>query len=73
MHKYDYGSIPFVVCRLDGYVDFGYAAEAWVVNFYKWLQRVERPQFDRALGLLLGYSVKSIQYFDNKIDLEMGN
>lgn len=63
------GIVPYVIQRTDGAVDFGYAAEPWVVCLYRWLLNcrdvVPPRHYQQILGLIFGYSPTAIQNNDN--------
>src|SRR5690348_4926586 len=40
--------IPFVIPRLDGFADCGFAAASWVVDLYEWLLRSENVPQEQA-------------------------
>ncbi len=61
--------VPFVVRRLDGFADCGFAAAAWVVDLYEWLVSsgdVPPEHAHRIRGLLLGYDVASVRAHDDR-------
>lgn len=62
------GAIPFVCDCKDGLAEYGYAAEAWVVDLFEWVMTAERnvvPETHRhhVLGLLLGYAPSAVRDF----------
>jgi len=56
--------LSFVFDRGDGKADFGFVSDAWVLDLYKWIQIAPKKQFNRMLGLLLGYDVKAIGRYE---------
>ena len=60
----DYDVISFVFDRGDGTADFGFVSDAWILDLYKWIQIAPKIQFNRVLGLLLGYDVKAIGRYE---------
>lgn len=54
------GVQPFVIRRSDGTIDYGYAAEAWVVDLFRWAREAPAEHEAAILGLLLGYSPPAI-------------
>lgn len=55
------GAIPFMIARGDGWVEYGFASDAWIVELYGWVLRgAPEERRDALTGLLLGYSSSSI-------------
>ncbi len=64
-------TIPFVIDRGDGFVDFGFASKRWVIELYRWAvtekeNAVPDVHRHRILGLLLGYSADAIDAFEEE-------
>lgn len=59
--------IPFVIPAGERAL-FGFAASGWVVRLYAWLARTDLPVeiADSIQGLLLGYSVQSIEKYTDR-------
>ena len=55
--------IPFVHKNLDGFVDYGFAREPWVLEIYKWICNSKVPKKYRNIivGLLCGYSTEALR------------
>lgn len=65
----DSRAIPFVVPRLDGIADCGYASAGWIIHLYKWLVQtpsIPEIQQHRIRGMLLGYSSAAIRDHDER-------
>ena len=59
-------AIPFVVSDSSGWVAFGFAAHAWVLDLLTFSDSCPSTQRDRILGLLLGYSSEAIRSFEER-------
>jgi hypothetical protein len=63
------GAIPFLCDCQNGFAEYGYAAERWVVDLFEWLMTADAnvvPTDHRhhVLGLLLGYSATAVRDFE---------
>ncbi|MCG5538972.1 hypothetical protein [Halorhodospira sp. 9622] len=59
--------ISFVLPVPGGVLDYGYARQPWVVEFYRWVEyHAPSRQADRARGLLFGYAPCAIQAHEDR-------